>query len=142
MPKYPKNKKGKQPLRTSRGLDGRWLARPDPDPPDDQGAQAHLTNMADETPVTAGGLVIREPNPRARIPERATSREASHTTSPQPGALVVRPVSGNSGSGAQRPQSHASPIQADRPTTIENPKPRRPQVTVETVTDEDAGPSK
>ena len=64
MPKYPKNKKGKQPLRPQRGPDGRWKSlRPEPDPPDDQRAEAHLVTTIDEDPVTAGGLVIREPSP-------------------------------------------------------------------------------
>jgi len=53
MPKYPRNKKGKQPLRP-RGLGGRWTSRPDPDPPDDQGAEAHSVTESDDKPVTAG----------------------------------------------------------------------------------------
>ena len=60
MPKYPKNKKGKQPLRTRRGPDGRWIPPlPDPEPPDDHDDQG-ASVRARETPVTAGGLAIRE----------------------------------------------------------------------------------
>src|SRR5258706_13962296 len=104
MPKYPKNKKGKQPLRPKRGLDGRWISRPDPDPPDDQGAIAHSVNPTDETPVMAGGLVIREPNPRPSTP----ARSASSTASPQEGALIVRRPIGTDGTGAQTSRSRPS----------------------------------
>ena len=99
MPKYPKNKKGKQPLRPTQGPDRQWTSlHPDPDPPDDQGAKAHLVAILDETPVMAGGLVIREPSPCLRTPEHSVS----HTTSPQEGVIVLRPANGTSGSAEQQ----------------------------------------
>jgi len=82
MPKQTKSKKGKQRLRPRRGLDGRWIApSPDPEPPDTVAAEGEtrLIAAADEIPVTAGGLVIREPSPRPRAPRphrKPTSRSA------------------------------------------------------------------
>src|SRR5258706_4515003 len=101
MPKYPKNKKGKQPLRPKRGLDGQWISCPDPDPPDDQGVIAHSVNPTDEMPVMAGGLVIRERSPHPSTPEQL----ASSTASPQEEALIVRPASGTDRTGVQTSQS-------------------------------------
>ena len=91
MPKNARNKKGKQPLRPVRGPDGRWVRRPDPEPPDDQGAEAQLVTSIEEAPITARGLVIREPIPRGRAEERSVSP----TMSSQEGALIVRPVNSN-----------------------------------------------
>src|SRR5258706_11468867 len=86
MPKNPQDRKGKQPLRPMRGPDWRWVRRPDPEPPDGQGARAPRTTPIDEMPVTAGGLVIREPNPRPR----ALERSANPTLSSEAGALILR----------------------------------------------------
>ncbi len=139
MPKYPKNKKGKQPLRPKRGLDRRWISCPDPDPPDDQGAIAHSVNPTDKTPVMAGGLVIREPNPCPSTPERL----ASSMVSPQEGALIVRLASGTDGMGAQTSRSRLSLTRLIRPTSPEHPIPSaHARVTVESVTDEEAGQSR
>ena len=129
MPKYPKNKKGKQPLRTRRGPDGRWIPPlPDPEPPDkhnDQGASVR----AHETPVTAGGLVIREPSPRPPPLRR--------TESPQAGDIIVRPVSDSGRETAQRRRSPS----ANADTARSLPKrPTQQPVTMEGVTDEEAGP--
>jgi hypothetical protein len=139
MPKNSRTKKGKQPLRPRRGPDGRWLApSPDPEPPDDQdqGAEsAHLVTIPDETPVTAGGLVIREPSPRPRPP--------GPLESPQAGAVAVRPATDNGEQAMQQPP--VLPVVA----AIARLSPERPQdarrlaqVTVETVTDEEVGLSR
>jgi len=131
MPKCPCNKKGKQPLHP-RGLGGRWTSCPDPDPPDDQGVEAHSVTEADDKPVTAGGLVIRELDPRPCTPEPSVSLTAGS----QVGAIVVRPTNSASRSGAQL-RSHPSPV---RPTSPKDPRPPGPAwVTVESVSDEDAG---
>ena len=97
--------------------------------------KAHLVAILDETPVTAGGLVIREPSPRPRTPECSVSR----TTSPQEGAIVLRPANGTSGLAEQRSQSHLSLTHSDWPTPPKHPKPTwHALVTMESVTDEDA----
>jgi len=57
MPKYPKNRKGKKPIRPKRGPDGRWISLPpEPNPLDD----TEENIPADKALVTMGGLVIRE----------------------------------------------------------------------------------
>ena len=131
MPKYPKNKKGKQPLRPRRGPDGRWIPPPpDPEPPDDQSADQSVRQTApiDEGPVTARGLVIREPSPR-----RPTLVQ---TESPQSGEHSVRSVSGN---GREMVLLRRSPsVIADTAETREKRLKRQP-VTMEEVTDEDGG---
>ena len=43
------------------------MRRPDPEPPDDQGAEAQLVTHIEEAPITARGLVIREPSPQAPV---------------------------------------------------------------------------
>ena len=82
MPKYPRNKKGKRPLRPRRGPDGRWIPPPpDPEPPDDQGVgqDAHVAASVSETPVMVGGLVIRDGSPHSCLlgpPVNTTTSEA------------------------------------------------------------------
>ena len=66
MPKYLKSKKGKQPFRQRRGLNGRRIPlQPDPEPPDDQVADHGVQpdDSINGAPVTAGDPVIREPSP-------------------------------------------------------------------------------
>src|SRR5258706_12286525 len=57
-------------------------------------------------PVTAGGLVIREPNPRPQ----ALECSASPTLSSEAGALIVRPASVTGRSDAYQSRSHCSSI--------------------------------
>ena len=96
-----------------------------------------MVTINDEPPVTAGGLVIREPDPRPRTPERS----ASPTMSSQAGALIVRPARNGNRTEAQSSRSHASPVLVSLPTSIEHHmRNRRPRVTVQSVTDEEAGP--
>ena len=129
MPKN--NKKGKKPMRPQRGPHGQWIpASPDPDPPDDQElALAILAAAQDEIPVTAGGLVIREPEPRPRAP-----------VSPQPVASPTRLVIDNGEDTAPDPRS-PSGLGATARSSSPKPAPasgRKPFVTIESVTDEDA----
>jgi hypothetical protein len=137
MSKTPRNNKHKQPLRPRRGPDGRWLAPPpDPEPPDDQGAEsAHLVTIPDEMPVTAGGLVIREPSPRLSPP--------GPPVSPQAGAVAVRPATDNGEQATQQPPSLpvVAAIARLSPKRLQDAR-RRAQVTVETVTDPEVGPSR
>ena len=130
MPKNSRNRKGKRPIRPMRGPDGRWVSRPDPEPPDD-------ALQDEEAPITAGGLVIREPNPRSRAEERSPST----TMSSQDEAPAVRPASNSGRSNAERSRSHRSSIIAPMPTSNELPtRNRYVRVTAETITDEEAGP--
>ena len=117
MPRYPKNKKGKQPLQTQQGPDGRWKdPPPDPEPPDDHNGQG-ASVRAHETPVMAGGLVIKEPSPR-------------------PCNNVVKPVSN---SGRETTQRRWSPsVNADTAQSLPKRLTQQP-VTMEEVTDEEAG---
>ena len=132
MPKQS-NKKGKKPLRPRRGPDGRWTApSPDPDPPDDQGVvSAPLITMGDddEIPVTAGGLVIREPAPRPR------------PTSPPPGPVSPEPETGMD--VVMRPRSPSASDAMARPLSKQPENVRRQtRVTIEDVTDEEAPASR
>jgi hypothetical protein len=137
MPKNSRTKKGKQPLHPRRGPDGRWLAPPpDPEPPDDQGAEsAHLVTIPDETPVTTGGLVIREPSPRLSPP--------GPPVSPQAGEVAVRRATDNGEQATQQPPflpvvAAIARLSPERPQDAR----RQAQVTVETVTNEEVGPSR
>ena len=99
--------------------------------------ETQQVTQLEEEPVTAGGLVIREPSPR----NRALERSASPTMSSQVGALIVRPASNNARSDAHQSRSHRSSEIV--PLPISNEPPTRnwfPRVTAETVTDEEAGP--
>src|SRR5258706_3226466 len=88
-------------------------------------------------PVTAGGLVIREPNPRPQ----ALECSASPTLSSEAAALIVRPASVTGWSDAYQSRSHRSSIILSLPMSNERPRRKvRPQVTVQSVTDEEAGP--
>jgi hypothetical protein len=138
MPKYPRKKKGKQPLRPKRGPDGRWLAPPpEPDPPDDQDGNV----SAEDAPVTMGGLVIREPSPRPRAPEHRPEIPEGTRVSSQTGAIALRPAGNDRERELQRSRSHPSSSHASLPTSNERPKPKgRARVTVETETDDDAPP--
>lgn len=60
------------------------MRRPDPEPPDDQGAEAQLVTHIEEAPITTRGLLIREPSPRGR----AVERSASPTMSSQVGSDI------------------------------------------------------
>src|SRR5258708_10434608 len=137
MKRITRNKKGKQPIRPRRGPDGRWLVQsPEPEPPDDQEAAyaALSADRGDEAPITAGGLVIREPSPRAQSP---TPLERTQPT-PAPAAPVAH------GEPEVTTQQQLVPIvvapTASSPSR-ERPVPqRRTLIAVESITDEDAKP--
>ena len=124
--------KGKKPLRPRRGPDGRWIPPPpDPEPPDDQGVgqDAHAAASVSETPVTAGGLVIRDVSPRRRLlgpPVNTTTSEA-----------LVRSVRDDGRETA--PPRRSPSVIADAAEPLEKGFKRQP-VTMEEVTDEDGGP--
>ena len=137
----PKNtrKKGKQPLRPKRGTDGRWIPpSPDPDPPDDQGVDATEAHLADETnelPVTAGGLVIREPSP--------TPRTVSQLVIAPTAEAIVRSTDEHDEEAAQQPRSLSAVAAAPLPSPNGAQFTRKQaQVTVEPATDEEAGPTR
>ena len=84
----------------------------------------------------AGGLIIREPSPCGCAVEHSVSPMMSS----QEGALIVRPVSNNGQSDAQHLWSQQSSIITPMPISNELPTHNRhPWVTVESVTDEEAG---
>jgi len=134
MPKHTCSKKGKQPVRPKQGLD-RWWIPPSPNPksPNKQGVDTHLVEVTDKTPVTAGGLVIRQTSP--------CPCTLSPLVSPHVGEIVVSPVVDNNEEVVQRP---CYPPVAMMPW----PSSWEPQntwwqarVIKEEVTDEEAGPS-
>ena len=132
MPKYPKNKKGKRPLRPQRGPGGRWIPPPpDPEPPDDQGVgqDAHTAASVSETPVTAGGLVIRDVSPRRPL----LGPPVSTTTS----EVLVRSARDDGRETA--PPHRSSSVIADTAEPLAKQFKRQP-VTMEEVTDEEGGP--
>jgi hypothetical protein len=106
---------------------------PDPEPPDDQGAESsHLVAVPDETPVTAGGLVIREPSPCLSPP--------GPLVSPQAGVVAVRPAIDNGEGAMQQPPSLPAVAAIAQPSSKEpQVTQKRAQVMLEEVTDEEAG---
>jgi hypothetical protein len=134
MSKTPCNNKHKQPLHPRRGPDGRWLTPPpNPEPPDNQGAEsAHLVMIPNEMPVTAGGLVIREPSPHLS--------PLGPPVSPQVGVVTIRPVTNNGEQVTQQPPSLlvVAAIAQLSPKRLQDAQ-RQAQVTVETVTDSKVG---
>lgn len=132
MPKNPSNKKGKKPIRPRRGAGGRWAApSPEPDPPDDLEAEyASLVAAEDEIPVTAGGLVIREPSPNHHYLVNPQLGDNLVSAATEDGEDVARQSRLPTGLGTTIQSSPRQPVPA--------PMKARARVTVETVTDEDA----
>ena len=132
MPKYPKNKKGKRPLKPQRGLDRQWIPPlPDPEPPDNQGVGqgAHTAASVSETPVMVGELVIRDVSPCCPLLGPPVSTMTSE--------VLVRP--------ARDDRREMAPLHHSSLVITDMAKPLAKQfkwqlVTMEEVTDEEGGP--